>query len=165
MTKQLVLKITMSQEYGYKHIYGHFRYLDSDDASRPQSGCQYGLPDCPNSYGEQRWACDLIAYSQANADNTIGNKFYGMGLRYLTHSVELNDAERMVKTLRGLESKLDKHAEKFGYVENMAEYLYRLAMVSKCKYILIPSESEYQYKAYDVDARGKRALSDFEAAQ
>ena len=56
--------------------------------------------------------------------------FYGSELQYDTKfQIGLAHAEMMVKTLRGIENKLKKLNERFGYAKTLTGYLYRVADV------------------------------------
>lgn len=165
MVKSLSLRVRVENDcVGYKHIRGIFVWVDHDKRGAKQADCQHGELEFASSYGDTRWANELVANSQANTDTVNnGSDYYAMGLRYDCRQVDLSDCERMIKTLKSLEGKLSKYDEKHGRFKTVSEFMFRLAIVTKCKYILIQRDNwDYRYKAYDVDWKGKSALEDME---
>ena len=157
MTKvqSLLVRVNTSENSDFKHMVGKFVWVDSDKLSS-NYGCQFGGIDHADSWGETLWAKDLEANSQADRGES---RYYGMELLYRPYSVTLRDCELMVKTLRSIESKLEKFAALHDYAKDVTEYMFRLALVTKCKYIILEEPNfSWKFKAYSVDNYGKRAI-------
>jgi len=159
MVKIQALLVRVESDSGssyYKHMRAKFVWINSDKFDNSNYACQHGFIDHANSHGDTEWAHELEANSQSSMDES---NYYGMELRYKPYACSLRDCERMYKTLKSLEGKLDKFAEVHDYAKDVTEYMFRLALVSKCKYIILEEPNfSWKFKAYTVDNYGKRAI-------
>ena len=152
--QSLLIRVNYSSDMNYKHMVGKFVWIG--DSLSGNYACQHGEIVHASSYGETKWANELEATAQCNTEDS---KFYQWRLQYRTYTVELSEAELMVKTLRSIESKLEKFAALHDYAKDVTEYMFRLALVTKCKYIILEEPNfSWKFKAYSVDNYGKRAI-------
>lgn len=117
------------------HMKGTFVTINDEKHDSPKHSCNLGEIIWPDSYGSTRQFYDLEIWSQGDTD--CERKYYSWEIRYKgVYSVDLRQAEMMAKTLKGMESRLTKYAEKHGRALTVADYFLAVALTNKVKYFV-----------------------------
>ena len=97
----------------------------------------------PHSYSDERGYNGLEMYNITFHDNPRPDANVTIAYREL-YSVELNDAEKMVKTLRTLHSKREKMTETEGYTTTFGQAVNRFARMIGASCVLIERTKDSQ---------------------
>lgn len=148
--------------WGYVHLQGHFRVLDT--TKHDSRDTIYGEMGYLSIY--QQWQAelaDLRIHSQGN-NKDQPRHLYGITCQWTGRDIELREAERAYKVLKRIDQGLDKINQEWGYYQSFAEYVIRVAKVLKIKWIAVrrtPAAAEstgYTYRLCDVGKEARHAL-------
>lgn len=149
MPKLLALSVRLDIDHGYcstAHIIAVPVLVDTDVHNKPGNGCADGEITYGSSYTEdEAWMQDFQCRCQANTEARADGRreFYAWECQYREKfSVELRDAQRMVKVLTKIEKSLEKQAEADGRATCFAEYCFRVAKSLGCKFIVFKNNTE-----------------------
>mgnify|MGYP007080469479 CR=1 FL=1 len=163
--KKIALNVVKSMDFNGNSIDIKANWVFVETDKNDRSDCCYGnIEHAWSSYGEFAWMNYVSVKSYTGKRSYGENKGswldhdYNLGAGF-NHS-RLSALEDTCKKLKSFETKLGKHAEKYGSADSFAEFLFRLAIVSKCDFILTEKrvESSYNYRANLVDGDGKQYL-------
>jgi len=163
--KKIALNVVKSHSYSGNaiDIVAKWVFLETDANDRSDT-CYGNVEHAWSSYGEHAWMTTLQckAYTSKRSYGESKGSWieYGFDLGATFNNASVGRIEDSVKKLRSIENKLAKHTEKYGSYDSFAEFLFRLAIVSKCDFILTEKrvESSYNYRASLVDGDGKMYL-------
>jgi len=163
--RKIALNVVKTEGYnsGSIDILARWVFVETDNNDR--SDTVYGNVEFPySSYGEYAWMTSIQCKGYTSKRNYGENKGawleHGYDLGATFDNAPIGRIEDTCKKLRSFETKLSKYTEKFGSQDSFAEFLFRLAIVSKCDFILTEKrqESGYNYRANLVDGDGKLYL-------
>jgi hypothetical protein len=113
---------------------GHREYNDGDKDA-------YGFRNCSWSSTKDNalYVEDLVIRNQF--DTASDKPSYGHGARFMNkYSVELDEAEYMVQTLKTIGKKLNAINDEYGYVDDYASYVIRIAKIFGIKTFVVAKE-------------------------
>lgn len=172
----LLIKLENQSDSDFAHITAYVVRAAVPSAKDPDSGRDC-YNDGPNASGFRNcsytsnkksafYVDDLQIHSQISKRNSDGsstsdwNRPYGIGLRFKPYCVELREATNIYSTLSRADKKLDKLSHEFGYANDLATFITRVASVFGIKKFLTYGENAKKgYGGYGLDSGNLKVWS------
>jgi hypothetical protein len=143
--QDLYIALHQEKTHNFGDSYFHLRARICTQVFEQHAWQPYG---CDDTYSDGPYYSNLRISCQGDDKSRTRDReaVYGFSCEYHDiYTVDLRKAERMVKTLRAINGKLEKMNESRGYVTSFGEYVGRLAEAVGAKGIGIKREQPSQY--------------------
>ena len=157
-TTKLAMRLQVTRQRPYEGMTSQtidfafdFLQLGHDDAA---DFSRHGSPQWSYRHDEDLKQLRLLQSSETGETAPAGTLYY-----VDIHRAQINQMERMYKTIQGIERKLDKLQEKLGYPVDLADYAARVAGGMKVDVLLLlhsaadRARTGYRWDSLDMDGR------------
>ena len=161
---KLALKVELTNNKS--SISARLRFVHID-TSTPCDDTYLGKIEYPwSTYDDYAWMTFIegsgYAYNSTTGDNP-GWREFSWDIFAKGEKLQAGILETLAKKLRWIETRTGKHAEKFGAPQNIAEWVFHLAIATKADYLIFPkressSGSTYDFRALAVDGHALNVL-------
>ena len=156
--QQLAMRLQITRQRPYEGMTSQtidfafdFLIVGHDDAA---DFSRHGSPQWSYRHDEDVKQLRLLQSHETGETATSGTLYY-----VDIHRAQINQMERMYKTIQGIERKLEKLQDKSGYAVDLADYAARVATVMKIDVLLLlhsatdRARTGYRWESMSMDGR------------